>query len=399
MDRGRSLVFAACALSGLLAVLGPAEAAGEEARILSPSGSAAVFGEVLFAVETGSSPVEEVELRLDGRTVAKLSDVPFELTVDVGQENAEHLFEAWVRPPSGPVLRLQVTTPAIHVDEVIEADLQQVFVTVTDSSGRRQPGLRREDFRLEDDGRTQDLVTIAFGAIPFTAVVLLDASISMVGPQEHAARAGLAAFADGLADHDEARLLVFGDRLLGASPYTQDAAELVALLEELLPPAGTAIFDHLYMALRLLEPRLGRRVVILLSDGWDVHSVLRMQAVRETARRSQAMIYWLEIPRPRKPSGQFLQSFLPPDEVQAERRRLVRSIEETGGRVLRATNPEEIRSALQEVLQELREQYALGYYPSPAADGRWRALRCRVRQRGLRVRAPAGYFAASPGPP
>ena len=393
------MVTRALLIASILSWGGSLLGAEGEVRILHPSGQEAVFGEVPFVVDAAGAAVASVELLVDGRSIARLEKPPFEGVADVGQENVAHRFEALVVYTSGQEERLVVKTPAIHVDEVVELNLQQIFVTVTGSSGGRRLGLTKEHFELRDDGRRQDLVTVASGKIPFTAVVLLDGSISMEGDQGRAARAGLSYFAEGMRENDEARLLVFGDHLLAASPFTQDAEVLAAPLDGYFPPGGTAIYDHLYLALRLLEPRLGRRVVILLSDGRDVHSVLRMKEIRRTARRSQAMLYWVETPRPGAGRGLYAHSFLPPEEIEAERQRLATSVRETGGRILLAESPAQIRAALGEILQELREQHALGYYPDPPGAGRWRPLKVKVHRRGLKVRAPEGYFSPPTGTP
>ncbi|MDH3253797.1 MAG: hypothetical protein OEM62_02305, partial [Acidobacteriota bacterium] len=69
-----------------------------------------------------------------------------------------------------------------------------------------------------------------------------------------------------------------------------------------------------------------------------------------------------------------------------------RVIKESGGRVLTVGAASEIPAAFEAVLRELREQYAIGYYPDRHfADGRWRRLRVEVRGR-YQVESREGYL-------
>ena len=80
---------------------------------------------------------------------------------------------------------------------------------------------------------------------------------------------------------------------LGASDFTGDQETLRAALSEVDASGGTSINDHLFLALKRLETNQGRSVVVLFSDGADVHSALSMAEVLEKVRRSQSLIYWI----------------------------------------------------------------------------------------------------------
>ena len=182
---------------------------------------------------------------------------------------------------------------SIHVDEVVDLELQQLYVTVT-RAGERVLGLKHDDFTVLDRGERQEIVTLAFGEVPFTAILLIDGSVSMDEPLSAAARRGAKAFAAGMTALDEAKAMLFSHHLIAASPFTADPAVLGAAVAS-EAPGGTALNDQLYWAVRLLERRNGRRVVVLLSDGRDVHSVLDMAQVREAVRHGQTMIYWVRL--------------------------------------------------------------------------------------------------------
>ena len=163
------------------------------------------------------------------------------------------------------------------------------------AQGGRVLDLERGDFQVLDDGKPQELVTYERGQVPLTAALLFDSSASMTGAGLEAAQRGVRGFAAGMAPLDQALLLLFSDRLLHRSPLTSDGQLLAAGLDGVRAQGGTAVNDHLFLALQLLAPVQGRRVAILLSDGIDVESVLDMERVRESARDSQALIYWIQL--------------------------------------------------------------------------------------------------------
>ena len=137
---------------------------------------------------------------------------------------------------------------------------------------------------MSDEGILQELVTFARGDIPFTAVLLIDASASMFGEKIESAVAGAASFVHGMKELDQAQVMVFSDELLGTTPITDAKEVLTAGLSGTEARGGTALQDHLFVALELIAQRQGRRVMILLSDGVDTHSVVGMPQVFEVAK-------------------------------------------------------------------------------------------------------------------
>lgn len=363
-----------------------------------PGGFEPVFGEVTVeATVVSQVPVVRVIFYLDGFVLGELTEPPYDMKVDVGQENEEHRFEVLVHGVDGTTSGTSVTTPALRVDEEVELNLQQLFVTVTEN-GRRVRGLKAEDFTILDQGRRQEAVTFARGDVPFTATVLLDSSRSMEGAKIEAAIRGAEAFFDGMEDLDEGRLLVFSDRLLHLTPVTTFRAVLTAGLSNVRARGGSALADHLYMALKQIGERQGRRVVVLLSDGVDSHSVLSMEDVLAKARRSQAILYWLRLPYDERYSGndhplpELRNAWRTPEQYRREYDLLEQAVSESGGRVEVIETVEELTPAFRGILAELRDQYVLGYYPeNPRHDGSWRRIEIRLDDTGLDVRSQRGY--------
>lgn len=365
----------------------------------SPSPFEPAYGNVdVEAVVISEEEIERVSFYVDGVVVAELTQPPYNVSVDVGQENSGHRIEVVAYAVTGTTGSTAIETPAFRVDEEVLINLQQLYVTVS-RGGERVLDLTRDDFAVLDQGRRQDLVTFARGDIPFTAVVLLDSSISMRGAPLRSALSGAEAFLTSMDRLDEGKLLVYSDRILLSTPFTTFPEVLTAGLGNVEATGGTALNDHLYLGLKQLEERQGRRVVILLSDGVDSHSVLSASDVALKARRSQALIYWLRLPyRGKFPAeGKDLPGISTvwrnPEQYRSEYQLLKDSIEESGGRVQDLASLDEIETAFRDILAELRDQYVLGFYPRDLRhNGSWREIEVRVRDRSLDVRCRDGYL-------
>jgi Ca-activated chloride channel family protein len=371
-----------------LAMAAAAPAADLAVQILSP-GTEPVFGPVLFAVQVEGSP-QSVELRLDGRLVATLTRPPWRAVVDAGEENREHHFEALARGPDGETATALQVTPRLRIDQELSLDLQQLFVTVT-RGGRRETALRRSDLRVFEDGEEQEVVTFETGDAPFTAVLLLDTSESMRGARLEAALRGARDFTAGMKELDEAMLILFSDRVLASVPFTASRERLAAGLAEVSAGGGTALNDHLYLALKLLDGRLGRRVVLIFSDGQDVVSGLSMRDVLWKAQRSQTALYWLRLSTPGRTADTFSSAWRNGAANREEARLLEDAVRQSGGRTVEIAGLDDVEAAFRGILDELRSQYVVGYYPkNPRHDGSWRKVTVRVAGGGA-ARVREGY--------
>jgi Ca-activated chloride channel family protein len=370
----------------------PAEPAGRFAvRFLAPAAGASLFGEIAVAVEVNGGAAASLRIELDGSPVARLTAPPWKATVDVGQENEPRKLRAIATSPGGDSAEATLVLAALQVDEEIDLPLRQVYVTAerAEARGRR---LGREDFRILDDGVRQELVTFERGDVPLTAALLVDSSLSMEGEPLRAALAGARAFVERLAKLDEAMLLLFSDRIAISRAFGDRPDDLVAAALAATAGGGSAIHDHLYLALELLERRQGRRVAILLSDGIDIDSFLGADQVAEMAARSQATIYWIRVAS--EPfETRYRSPWREPEEHAAHVAALDELVRASGGRRIDIPDAATATAAFEEIVAELRGQYVLGYYPSRAAgDGAWHELAVSTKAPGVRLRARDGYF-------
>lgn len=367
-----------------------------EVWIEEPRSTNFVFGEVEFSASVkAEAAVTGVQFFLDGTKVAEFVNPPYRLLVDVGFDNVEHEFRVEVRDSHGETASAVMVTSALQVDEVVEVELQQLYVTVTEG-GRRLLDLDRGDFRISDDGKRQEIVTFERGDVPITASLILDSSLSMEkGERLGAALQGAEVFLTDMHSLDRAMVMLFSDRVLRTTEFSEDSQALIAALEDVEAVGGTAIHDHLFLALSHLEMEQGRRVVVLFSDGEDVHSVLSMRDVIQKARSSQALIYWIFLREPGQDDEvrKYTTSWRDAEANLEEAKMLRRAIRESGGRIQVVEDPAELDEAFAGILAELREQYVLGYYPSDDhGDGKWHDVKVRVDRSGAAVRAREGYI-------
>jgi VWFA-related protein len=373
-------------------------AALPQVSIVQPGAGESVFGhfEVVLEARPGGLPIQRVELYFDRLRVGVDEAPPYRFPVDAGQENREHHIEAIAYDAAGGSATVSLTVPALRVDMQIDVRLQQLFVTL-EHSGKALPRLGRDDFTILDDGVPQTLATFEQGDVPFTAVLLLDASTSMEKPQLDTAVGGVRSFVRAMNRLDEAKLLVFSDRILVETPFTNLPSILTLGLNDLQSQGGTALHDALYLGLKRLDDRLGRKVAILLSDGVDVESVVPMETVRSVARRSQTVLYWLRLRPPGQDKGPLQAYYTAWRDADGNRRALDElraTVLESGGHIETLQSIDEMPAVLARILDELRGQYVLGFSPTVhRGAGTWHKIELQVRNaQGAKVRVQEGYL-------
>jgi Ca-activated chloride channel family protein len=366
---------------------------GLRVAIVSPKPGEPVFGDVEVTAAVQGGTVVRVEFYLDGLRVGLAEASPWQVLMDVGQQNVEHRIEVVAYDKSGATATASLKTAVITSDEEINVALRPLFVTV-EQGNKRVLDLGRDDFEIFDNGARQQMVTFERGDIPFTASLLLDSSSSMEGGLLETALDGAKAFARSMKSLDEAKLLLFSDRVLLETPFTSAPSILTLGLGSVRAGGGTALNDTMYLGLKRLEGRSGRKVMILLSDGADVESVVPMNRVRNLARGSQVVLYWLRL-HDVGDAAEGIPSYTAWRDIEAHQREkaLLRdTVLESGGRILEIDDVKQVESALRKVLEELRDQYVLGYYPSSSTgSGSWHEIKVRVRRSGLDVRTHKGY--------
>ncbi|HEY4596198.1 MAG TPA: VWA domain-containing protein [Thermoanaerobaculia bacterium] len=375
-------------IGGLL--LAGAALAQVAVRIQSPTADQPVFGptEVSVGVAAGEK-VDKVDLFVNGKLMGTMQKPPYRFNVDMGDDNIRRELRAVAHTTNGATASDVVVTVPVQITDEINLKLRALFVSVT-RDGQKNLALGQEDFQILDNGVPQQIVTFGRDELPLTAVLLLDTSESMgEGQKLEAVRRGTRAFLNGMKPSDEAMLALFSDRLLRFTPFTSDKKELDSAIATTQAAGGTAVNDFLYLSLKLLDARQGQRVVVLFSDGSDVHSVLPAADVLWKARAGQSLIYWIQLGGKHQSFTSAWRDFKGNDREYSE---LEKAVRESGGRILEINRVEELEGAFRNILQELRQQYALGYYPTISkGDGSWHKVQVTLKGGGGRVHTREGY--------
>jgi VWFA-related protein len=252
----------------------------------------------------------------------------------------------------------------------IEAVRVDVLVT---ENGRPVQGLAPADFELLDNGVRQQVNLASFEQIPLNVVLALDMSASTQGLRlGHLQTAGKRVL-DGLKAGDRAALVTFSHVVSSTQGLTADLNRVRTALDEARGAGLTSLIDATHTGMLLGESDAGRSLLIVFSDGVDTSSWLTADAVLETARHGDVIVYGVEI-------GQRGASFS---------RRLS---ETTGGRLFAIESTTDLSAAFARILEEFRMRYLISYSPQGVAPGGWHHLDVRVRNRGVTVQARPGYF-------
>ena len=269
-------------------------------------------------------------------------------------------------------------------------ELVDLYVTVTDRSGRLVPDLTRDDFVVFDNGRPQELILFENEVRPITVVVMLDTSAS-VTPSLRLLKAGAEQFLIRMLPDDRGRVGAFNDKIqVEPAEFTGDRDRLIDALDVLDFGNPTRLYDGVAAGLDALTDVDGRRVVLVFTDGDDTSSETRSRDVLDRAVAEEVMIYSI---------GLEADYFNGVRRVRTRPdRNLRRFAEETGGGYFELQETSDLGPTFTRVAQELHSQYVLGFAPQ-VRDGRVHELEVRLKPRGMRARARRSYVAPADTPP
>jgi VWFA-related protein len=267
--------------------------------------------------------------------------------------------------------------------------VEGVPVDVLVTEGRAPvTGLTAQDFELRDAGVRQEIQSVSRGDVPLSVVIGFDVSRSVEGaPLEHL-RAAVDTAIGTLTDSDRVALLAFNNLLAlktGSFAAPDRAAEAIADIQATGP---TSVYDAAFASLLMRDPRGGRSVVLLLSDGDDTASWLDAPSVLRVARRTDAVVYSIGLKNRLETMAYRVDiaahMALENDDTEEDASFLVRLAAATGGRVLYADRVEDLDVRLVEALRELKSRYLLTYTPRGVEGHGWHPIDVRVKRRASR---------------
>jgi len=308
----------------------------------------------------------------------------------------------WVRALltlSAALIAAQASSPQAPVYRST-ADMVPLFVTVAEKGGRLVPDLTKDDFRVFDNGHAQPITLFDKTPQPVRLIVMLDVSGSMSGNLPILRAACDQLFAR-LRPDDQVRVGTFGQTIEISPVFTGDVAAMrAALPESISPNAPTPLWRALDQAMGEFRDAVGRRVILVLSDGKDApvmsfgQKYIGQLDVVDRAQREDVMIYAVGLrsrggqpmmPAPGQGLGGMLAQDLPDPGLGAV-------AQDTGGGYIEIGPHDDLAAGFTRVADELHSQYLLGFTP-PARDGKIHGVEVKLSRSGLKPRARKNYLA------
>jgi VWFA-related protein len=289
----------------------------------------------------------------------------------------------------------------------VNVNVVQLFFNVKDKHGALIPNLTKNDFEIAEEGKPQTIKYFTPETnLPLTLGIMIDASGSQRNVIDMEKEVGGAFLHQILTDKDEAFVISFDISVDLLQDFTRDVHRLQAALNKAkvnvdyssggIPgmgggpvpqhnSPGTLLYDAVYLSAHdMLAKEVGRKAMVLLTDGQDEGSRLKVQDAIEAAQKADSIVYVLLCADRGFYGGMGYFG-------ESDMRKLT---EQTGGRVINVGNKfDKLKEAFDQIAAELRSQYNIGYTPTNAKlDGTYRKLEIKNKQ-NYKIQARAGYYA------
>jgi VWFA-related protein len=290
-----------------------------------------------------------------------------------------------------------------------QVDVVQLFFNVKDKKGGLIAGLNKNDFQILEDGRPQTVKYFAAESnLPLTLGILIDSSPSQERVLGMEKEVGASFLQQILRDKDLAFVISFDAEIELLQDFTSSVSSLRKGLNRArigtggatppIPgvsgpfptadrPCCTDLYDAVYLAAHdELAQQVGRKAMILLTDGEDEGSRLKLKDAIEAAHKADTICYVLLV----ADRGFYGMMGYSGDSA------MKKMAQETGGRVIEVGNkPDKLKKAFDDIAAELRSQYNIGYVPTNTTrDGGFRKVEIKTAK-DYKIQARSGYYAVA----
>lgn len=267
--------------------------------------------------------------------------------------------------------------------------------------GRRgQPvkDMGADDFEVLDNGVPQKITLVSAELTQLSTVLVLDISRSVYGEKFQHLVAAAQAFLAGLAARDQATLVTFCHYVQWCSEWSHDRELLRRIPHARVGQGGTALNDALYAGLKLTDQPLQRPLLLLFTDGQDMHSRLSEDEVLEVVKESSAVVYIVGIAPDVEASGDpdiLSKRFQTIHSYRKSTEFLRRVAEISGGRFLDVRTSNDLEKTFLRILSEMKDRYLLSFTPSGETSNGWHELKVELKNKRADIRARRGYYFGS----
>jgi VWFA-related protein len=292
----------------------------------------------------------------------------------------------------------------------VNVNVVQLFFNVKDKKGTLIPNLTKDAFQILEDGKAQTIKYFAAESnLPLTLGILIDSSGSQARVLDMEKQVGGDFLTQILRDKDLAFVISFDVDVDLLQDFTNSVHSLKAALNSAkintgggggtgipglgggtIPtqgtPRGTLLYDAVYLAAHdELSQQVGRKAMILLTDGEDQGSRLKIRDAIEAAQKADTIVYVLLC------ADRGFYGF----GGYSGDREMRKLTEETGGRVIEVGNKfEKLKQGFDQIANELRSQYNIGYTPTNSKlDGTFRKVQIQTNNKDYKIQARTGYYA------
>ena len=276
---------------------------------------------------------------------------------------------------------------------VADVNLVNLLVTVKDAQGGPIADLAAEDFKVIDGGGERPITVFERRTNrPLSVALMLDTSLSTAKELQFERDAAKRFFSRllGAGSHadDRVAILQFSDYVEMLSGLTRSERRIEKAMERVSRGGGTSMYDSLYLAARQLKGREGRRVMVVITDGGDTTSYISFQEALKTVHSVDAVIYGIIVIPIRSDAGR----------NTGGENALKTLAANTGGMTFVQYANENLDESFDQILENLRTQYLIGYYP-PERDSRteiFRKVEVSVNRPGAQALSRNGYYVSAP---
>jgi len=292
----------------------------------------------------------------------------------------------------------------------VSVNVVQLFFNVKDKKGALIPNLTKDAFQVLEDANPQTIKYFAAESnLPLTLGILIDSSGSQARVLDMEKQVGGEFLTQILRDKDLAFVISFDVDVDLLQDFTNSVHSLKAALNSAkintaggggtgipglgggtIPtqgtPRGTLLYDAVYLAAHdELSQQVGRKAMILLTDGEDQGSRLKIRDAIEAAQKADTIVYVLLC------ADRGFYGF----GGYSGDREMKKLTEETGGRVIEVGNKfDKLKQGFDQIANELRSQYNVGYTPTNSKlDGTFRKVEIRTNNKDYKIQARTGYYA------
>ncbi len=267
----------------------------------------------------------------------------------------------------------------------ISSNLVPIPVSVVDTRGHAVTSLNLTDFELWVDGQPKSITDISRSETPVRMAMLFDNSGSIDVARDFEKQAAIRFFRRVMRPADEAAIYSVETDSYLAQPMTSDIGSLEQTISSFPKPEGaTSLFDAMIAAAAYLRPYVGRRVIVIVSDGIETTSRADFETTMRQVLADDCQVFIVQ-------TG--LYEGVNVRALAAERRMEQFAIQ-TGGAAFIPKSTSDLDTAFKQIAADLAQQYVLSYYQAEATrDGRFHVIELRVKSRkDVRVRARKGYY-------